>query len=55
LKINFEKVYEDRIIEIDTQIKMAIHKKYWGIKTSLECEKKKLLKTLEIMKHKKCI
>lgn len=45
-KINWDEVYQDRIKEIDNQIKTAIRRKHWDIKKSLECEKNKLLQLL---------
>ncbi len=55
MKIDFKQVYQDRIVEIDAQIKMAVHKKYWGTKINLEREKYKILETLKVMKDDQCI
>jgi len=49
VKIDFDRVYQERIEEIDKQITIAICRKHWGIKSSLEIEKKKLLRVLSTM------
>jgi len=49
MKIDFKKVYHDRIIEIDKQIKIAIYRKQWDIKKNLECQKRVLLKVISEM------
>ena len=55
MKIDFKKVYEERIIEIDTQIKRAIYRKSWGLKKSLEYEREDILGTLKTMRDRECI
>lgn len=49
MKIDFNEVYKDRLREIDKQIKIAIYRKHWGIKSYLEIEKKELQKTLNVV------
>ena len=46
-KYDFKKIYEDRIQEIDRQIKIEIRKKHWGMKNNLENERSRLKKILE--------
>lgn len=45
--INFKKLYESRLEEIEIQIKKAIGSKQWGKKAKLEAEKKKLVDYLK--------
>ena len=42
MRINYKKLYENRIKEIDTQIKICIQRKHWSKKKTLEAEKKQL-------------
>lgn len=54
MKINFKNVYEDRIIEIDKQIKVATNNKKWVAVAKLEAEKvdtEKKIKQIEVMQH----
>lgn len=51
MKIDFKKVYEDRIIEIDKQIKIAIYRKQWDIKKNLESQKRALLEVIGEMEE----
>ena len=44
--INFKKLYEGRLEEIEIQIKKAIIYKKWHEKTKLEAEKEKLINYL---------
>ena len=45
--INFRKLYESRIEEIEIQIKRAIGFKQWDKKAKLENEKKRLLEKIK--------
>lgn len=45
--INFKKLYESRIEEIEIQIKRAIGFKQWDKKAKLEIEKKRLLEKIK--------
>lgn len=45
--INFRKLYESRIEEIEIQIKRAIGFKQWDKKAKLEIEKKRLLEKIK--------
>lgn len=45
--INFRKLYESRIEEIEIQIKRAIGFRQWDKKAKLEAEKKKLTNYLK--------
>ncbi len=42
MRINYKKLYESRLQELDTQIKICIQKKCWSKKKTLEAEKKQL-------------
>ena len=42
MKINFKDVYQDRIKNIDKQIKQAIYNREWAKKAKLEAEKANL-------------
>ena len=44
--INFRKLYQSRLEEVEIQIKKAISSKQWDKKTKLEIEKKKLVNYL---------
>ena len=44
--INFKKLFESRIEEIDIQIRRALGFKMWDKKSKLETEKKRLLEKL---------
>jgi len=39
MSINFKEVYEDRILEINKQIRAAVKDKKWTLKAKLEAEK----------------
>ncbi len=43
MRINFRKLYESRIEEIEIQIKRAAGFKQWDKKAKLEAEKEKLI------------
>lgn len=45
-KFNINEVYEDRLKQIDIDIKAAIRKKHWSLKKILESEKDRILKCL---------
>jgi len=45
-KIDWNKVYLERIKQIDIDIKKAISKKHWGMRNLLEIEKAKINKCL---------
>ena len=45
--IDFKKLYESRLEEIEIQIKRAIGFKQWDKKTKLEAEKKKIVSYLK--------
>lgn len=47
MKINYKKLFEDRILEIDYKIKIAIARKDWVRKQKLIEEKKELLIKIE--------
>jgi len=42
MKVDFKSLYQDRIKEIDKQIKQAVINKKWTEKAKLEAEKVKL-------------
>ena len=45
--INWDEVHGDRIKQIDKEIKVAIRKKFWGIKKMLEYEKEEINRCLK--------
>ena len=44
--INFKKLYQSRLNEIDAQIKQCIHTKSWHRKVVLDQERKEILEKL---------
>lgn len=50
MRINFKEVYQDRISEINKQVRAAINKKDWKVKAQLEAEKSKLEEKIEKMR-----
>lgn len=51
-KYDFKKIYENRIEEIDKQIKTETRRKHWGMKANLEREKKDLQAEIDKLKVK---
>ncbi|MGN1358681.1 MAG: hypothetical protein ACI4WU_04875 [Bacilli bacterium] len=47
MKIDFKKVYFDRIKQIEIDKKQAINKKNWSLVAKLEAEKADLLKKID--------
>ena len=54
MAIDFKKLYESRIKEIDMQIKKAIQLKKWAVKKSLEEEKERLLAHISLIDKNNC-
>lgn len=42
MRINYKRLYESRLQELEVQIKLCIQKKNWSRKKTLEAEKKQL-------------
>lgn len=49
MKIDWDSVYKDRLVEIDKQLSREIKKQHWGIVNNLRKEKKKLNETIKGM------
>lgn len=47
MRINYKRLYESRLEEIEVQIKQCIQKRNWKKKSSLETEKKELLEKIK--------
>ena len=47
MRINYKKLYESRLEEIEVQIKQCIQKRNWRKKSSLDTEKKELLEKIK--------
>lgn len=47
MRINYKKLYESRLEEIEVQIKQYIQKRNWRKKSSLDTEKKELLEKIK--------
>lgn len=43
MRIDYKKLYESRLNEIEVQIKRCIQKKNWNKKTALDKEKKEII------------
>ena len=53
MRIDYKKLYSDRVEEIDYQIKIAIGRKEWGKKKRLTEEKDELLNKIKALEKEK--